>query len=358
MSDVLNLENIKVYLDLMIEKQSSDMFLTFWEYPCLRINTKIVKYNNISKLDDELLDTIAKDLLWNINQEELNNLKKSIDLSLEYKSRYFRVNISKQKGHVMIVVRLLLSDIPNINLNDTGETLKKIISKTSGIIVVSWPAGSGKTTLLASMIEEINKTKAKHIISIEDPIEYVFEAKQSIIEQKELDKDIESFADALRAAMRQNPDVIFFGEMRDRDSIKNAITLAETWHLVISTTHSRSAWQTINKIIDSFDANYQNQIRSQLADSLVAIINQRMLKKKDKNDIIIAQEIMINNIAIANNIRKNDIKNINNTILISKKEWMQLLDNNLMDLCKKGIIEKDLAIANANNPNYLIENLK
>lgn len=358
MNWVLNLENVKTYLELMIDSKSSDMFLTFWEHPCLRINTKIVKYDNINKLDDNLLNIISKDLLWNISQEKLNTLRKSIDLSLEYKSRYFRVNISKQKGHMMIVVRLLLSKIPDINLNDSGETLKKIITKPSGIIIVSWPAGSGKTTLLASMIEELNQNKAKHIISIEDPIEYVFKAKQSVIEQKELDKDIESFADALRAAMRQNPDVIFFGEMRDRDSIKNAITLAETWHLVISTTHSRSAWQTISKIIDSFDADHQNQIRSQLADSLVAVINQRMLKKKEQNEIVIAQEIMINNVAIANNIRKNDIKNINNTILISKKEGMQLLDNHLMDLYKKGIIERDIAIANANNPNYLIENLE
>ncbi len=351
---LLKLSNINKYLNLMINAKASDMFLTFGEYPTLRINTKILKYNKMEVINDNMLDVIANDLAWISNKI---NFKTSIDLSLSYEDRYFRINISKQKWHMMIVVRLLLSEIPDLNWNWSSEVFKKIIWKPNWIIVVSWPAWSWKTTLLASMIENINKEEAKHIISIEDPIEYVFTSKKSIIEQKELDKDIWSFSEALKASMRQNPDVIVFWEMRDKDSIKNAITLAETWHLVITTTHARSAWQTISKIIDSFDSEHQNQIRSQLADSLVAVINQRMLKKKDTDGIVIAQEIMLNNTAIANNIRKNDIKNINNTILTSRKEWMQLLDHHLVLLVQNWVIDKNTAIINANSISYINDNL-
>lgn len=165
------------------------------------------------------------------------------------------------------------------------------------------------------MIQEINMKKKKHIISIEDPIEYVFNAEKSIIEQKELHKDVISFASALKSALRQDPDVILFGEMRDKESIKNAITLAETGHLVLTTIHSKSTGQTISKIVDSFPGEQQNQIRMQLSETLLSIISQRMLYSRKNNGIALAQEIMINNSAISNKIRKNDIKGLNNIIM-------------------------------------------
>lgn len=346
---------IDSFLDIIIQKNASDMFLTYDEYPSLRVNMQIKRLENMQILNDNILDTIFIELVNTERsklkfQEELN-----IDLSIAYNHRRFRINISQSQWHVMVVIRLLMDKIPKLADITNERIIHDIVKKPSGIILVAGPTGSGKSTLLAAMIQEINKSKEKHIISVEDPIEYIFEPEKCIIEQKELYRDVVSFSSALKFALRQNPDVILFGEMRDQDSIKNAITLAETWHLVLTTIHSKSSGQTISKIIDSFPSWQQNQVRVQLSETLLAVISQRMFHTKNHEGIALAQEIMVNNSAVSNSIRKNDIKGLNSIIMTGSKYGMKILESDLIKLVEQDIIELQDALFYANNPAYILE---
>jgi len=355
------IKNYKKYLDyllqVMIENKSSDMFLTYDEPPCFRINWTIHRFLKLPKLNDETLKWISYVIMnefeWEKFREEL-----SIDIWTELNWNRFRVNISIQKKHIMIVIRLLSSKIPTMNELWLPSIFKDLIAKKSWIILLAWPTGSWKSTTLASMIEEINQNYNKHIITIEDPIEYIFKSKKSIIEQKQLGDDITSFSSWLKSALRQNPDVVLFGEMRDLESIKNAITLSETWHLVLSTIHSRSSSQTISKIIDIFPPEQQTQVRMQLADTLLAVISQRLIKKEDTKSMTVAFEIMINNNAIANLIMENQIKQINNIIQTNRIKGMILIEDSLLELIDKQEISIQDALANANNVSYIMSELK
>ncbi len=342
------------YLDIIIEHNGSDIIFTVWEPPVVRINTQLERFTDFNILDDNTLKQLASDFISSSNKQNQNIEKEhSIDMSYTYNNRYFRVNISRQRGTIMIVARLLMNYIPDLDTLENWYVFNSLIKRPSGIILVAWPTWSWKSTLLASMIDKINKTYKKHIISIEDPIEYVYKSDKSIIEQKELWTDLSSFAEWLKSSLRQNPDIILFGEMRDPESIKNAITLAETGHLVLSTIHSKSSAQTISKIVDSFPANQQEQIRYQLSETLVAVISQRILKTEKTKDLLFPQEIMVNNSAISNCIKKNDIKSIHSSILTGKDYWMQLLDTSLIKLVEEDLIDINTALENANNPWYI-----
>jgi twitching motility protein PilT len=255
-----------------------------------------------------------------MNEEDKNNYKKylSADIGMSMHGRRYRVNVSRQRDHLMIVARLLEEKVPTVDERGLPQIFKQLTHKTNGIIFVAGPTGSGKSTTLAAMIEEINRNKARHIITIEDPIEYVFSPKKSIIEQKQLGKDVVTFASAMKYALRQRPDVILFGEARDPDSLRNAIALAETGHLVITTIHSRSAEQTINKIIAMFPADEQPQIRNQISENMTAIIIQKLLRTKDGKAMVPAHEILLNNTAVENTIRENKLNQIKNVIYTSR----------------------------------------
>ena len=353
MSDTINNKNCWAFLDLMIEQNASDMFLTYWEVPILRVSGILSREEKAEALDDWALTYITKELLVQKRHRETFEQQLNADFAVFFHNRRFRVNISKQQGHIMIVFRLFRESIPSLEEQGLPDTFHDLCKKTSGLIIFSWPTGSGKSTVLASMIEEINKKYKKHIISIEDPIEYVFSSKKSIIEQKELGMDIMSFADALKFTMRQNPDVILFWEMRDPKSLKNAVTLAETGHLVMTTIHSKSAAQTISKMIDFFPPEQQDQIRFQLSENLLAIINQRLITNKDLHSRSLVQEIMINNSAVANNIKKNDIKWLINSIMVGKKEGMISLEQALLNLIDEGKLNIEDALEYANDPKYI-----
>ncbi len=346
---------INSFLELLIEKNGSDMFLTYNEVPSIRINMQIHRMEDTQKLNDKILNRLSSELVNNETTRAKFQKELNIDLSVEHHWRRFRINVSRSQEHFMIVIRLLMNTIPKLSDVASEKVIHDIVHKPSGIILVAGPTGSGKSTLLASMIQEINEHKQKHIISIEDPIEYVFEPKQCIIEQKELYQDVVSFSSALKFALRQNPDVILFGEMRDQDSIKNAITLAETGHLVLTTIHSKSSGQTISKIIDSFPAEQQNQVRVQLSETLLAVISQRMFHTKNHEGIALAQEIMVNNSAVSNSIRKNDIKWLNSIIMTGSHYGMKLLENDLITLVEQDILDLQDALLYANNPNYILE---
>lgn len=213
--------------------------------------------------------------------------------------------------------------------------------------------GSGKSTTLAAMIEEINQNDKKHILTIEDPIEYIFEPKESIIDQKELGKDVTSFSSAMKFSLRQRPDVILFGEIRDLDGIRNAILLAETGHLVLTTIHARSAEQVLNKIIGSFNSDEQNQIRTQLAENLSAIVVQKLLKRQDNQGLTLAQEVLINTTAVANLIRENKLNQLKSVMYTGKNIGMELMEESLLKRFMQGQLTIEQILQAANNPEYI-----
>lgn len=358
MNLVRNPEKYRNYLlKMMIDNWSSDMYLTYWEPPSLRIHNQVYRINQLPKFTDDILSELAymfmDDLEWEHFRENLD-----IDLWTSFEWRRFRVNISRQQKHIMVVARLLAEKIPTLDDLWLPDIFRDLVKRTSWIILMAWPTWSWKSTTLAAMIEEVNSKYQKHIITIEDPIEYVFEPKKAVVEQKQLGSDVLSFSKALKAALRQKPDVILFWEMRDLDSIKNAITLAETWHLVLSTIHSKSSSQTINKIIDTFPADQQNQVRVQLSETLLSVISQRLIRKKDWKWMVPAHEILVNNSAVSNLIRESQIKQINNVIQTNRWSWMQLLEEHLLELLEKWLIDLDSAIANSNEPNYIMWEVK
>jgi len=257
----------------------------------------------------------------------------------------------------MIVLRLLNANIPNLDELNLPDIYKEVCKRWQWLILVTWPTWSWKTTTLSAMIDYINSNYSKHIITIEDPIEYVHPHKKSIMEHKEIWRDVPDYKTALMWAMRQNPQVLLFWEMRTRDEMEMALTLAETWHLVFSTVHTRWAYQTITRILDSFSWPEKNQIRLQLADNLVAIFSQRLLKLKDGTWIKMAKEILANNSAIANLIRENELHQIPTVIQMWQREWMQLLEKDIIDYIKMWFITEEEWLKYSNNPKLIKEAL-
>lgn len=282
---------------------------------------------------------------------------KNLDFSFQFQDSRFRGNISFQNGYYMTVLRLLSQHIPSIKDLHLPLIYQDITKTGQGLILVTGPTGSGKSTTLAAMINEINSNYAKHIITIEDPIEYVHNHKKSIVEQKEIGRDVPDYNTALLGAMRQNPQVILFGEMRDMHEIEMALKLAETGHLVFSTLHTRSAYQTISRIIDAFPAGQQNQIRLQLADTLVAVFSQRLLKKNDGSGMILAKEILIKNTAISHLIRENELHQIPSIMQTSSREGMQIIEHDLLQFINEGDITLEEGLKYANMPKFIKENV-
>ena len=335
-------------LQLMIQNKSSDIYFTYWEEPALRIYGEVVRVTTTPKLEDSTLEAISN-ILMTEEDQELYKQNLSCDLWYSVHGRRYRINISRQRGHKMIVARLLEEKIPTIEDLWLPEILKTLTKKTSGIVFVAWPTWSWKSTTLAAMIEEINTTRASHVITIEDPIEYVFEPKKSLFEQKQLWKDVISFASAMKYAMRQRPDVILFWETRDPESLRNAIALAETWHLVLTTIHSRSAEQTINKIISMVPEDEQPTIKNQICENLTAVVVQKLLRTVDWKWMVPAHEILLNNKAVENTIRENKMNQLRNVMYTYRTSGMSLLEDDLLRLVKQWKITPEMAMFNAND---------
>lgn len=344
-------------LQVMIDNNGSDMYITTWAYPAIKIG------GEITSIDEDMEHLVWKDTfefaqsLVTEDQHKKLVEEKNLDFSFGHSDRRFRVNISFQMGNYMIVLRLLSSDIPDIERLWLSEVYTDVTKLWQGLVLVTGPTGSWKTTTLASMINYINENYRKHIITIEDPVEYLHKHKKSIIEQKEIGKDVPDYTTALVGAMRQNPQVILFGEMRNREEIEMALTLAETGHLVFSTLHTRSAGQTISRIIDTFQETERAQIRLQLADALVAIFSQRLLVLQDGTGVKMAKEILINNSAIANLIRENDLHQIQTVMQMWKREGMQLLEDDIINMVQTGEISREEWYKYANNPKLIREAL-
>jgi twitching motility protein PilT len=340
---------LKRILETAIKQQASDVHISPGQPPILRIFGTLfplVKEKIITPEDSKNLAFLLMDEF----QREKFLKEKDLDFSYDFEGKArFRVNAFFQLGGISIAMRLIPSKIRTIEELNLPPILHQFTKAQQGFVLVCGPASHGKSTTLAALIDEINHTRTEHIITIEDPIEYIFEDDRSIIEQREIGKDALSFPRALRAALREDPDVIMVGEMRDQETMAIAITAAETGHLVFATLHTNSAAQTIHRIVDSFPPEQQNQVRAQLSGSLLGIISQRLIPRV-KGGLIPACEVMINTPAIANLIRENKIHEIPSVIETSAEIGMITLNRSLADLVKRGEISFENALNYSLNP--------
>lgn len=325
-----------------VERKASDLHLSVGTPPIFRISSQLIPFDSkgLKKSDTErLARTILSDKEY---KELLDTGEVDTSYQIDDGSR-FRVNAYLQKQQITIAARVIPTRIPTLEELRLPSILSSLAMKPQGLILVTGPTGSGKTTTLAAMLDLINSQVAKHIITLEDPIEYLHQHKQSVIHQREIGHDSQTFANGLRAALRQDPDVILVGEMRDLETVSTAITAAETGHLVLATLHTNGAAQTINRIIDVFPANHQAQIRLQLADLLQGIISQRLLPRADGKGSVAATELLVNHPAVANLIRNAKVDQIANIIQTSRAQGMHLMETSLQDLVKAGTIRRETA---------------
>jgi len=346
------LQNLKKILDITIKENASDLLISVNHPPVIRITGKLVPLIKEKKITDEDSKGLAFSLMDEFKKNKLLN-EKEIDFSYDFDGKArFRVNIFFQKGKISLALRLISPNIKTIEDLSLPPVLHEFTNKSQGLILVTGASGQGKSTTLAALIDEVNHTRAVHIITIEDPIEYIFKADRSVIEQREVLIDTNSFASALRSSFRQNPDVIMVGEMRDLETISTTITAAETGHLVFATLHTNSASQAIHRIIDVFPAEQQNQIRFQLAGSLLGVVSQRLIPRL-KGGFIPACEIMVCNTAVSNLIRENKTHEIPIVIETSLREGMVSLNRSLYDLVKKNEVSLKDSIDYSLNPTEL-----
>jgi twitching motility protein PilT len=342
----------KGILSAAVEKKASDLHVSVDHSPTLRIMGKLTAIAEMDVITPEISREIAYYLM---NEKQKNKFleEKEIDFSYDFENRNrFRVNIFLQRGNVSCSLRLVPTEIKSVEELDLPPVLHMFTEASQGLVLVTGPSSHGKSTTLAALIDKINRDLFRRIITIEDPIEYIFQDKKSIIDQREVYYDTDSFANALKSAFRQDPDIIMVGEMRDPETIATAITAAETGHLVFSTLHTNSASESIHRIIDSFPAFQQNQIRSQLATSLLGVVSQRLLPRKT-GGLIPACEIMVSNSASANIIREGRTHELDLVIETSAGEGMISLNQALADLIQRGEISVDDALMYSKRPSEL-----
>ncbi|MFC2048837.1 type IV pilus twitching motility protein PilT [Elusimicrobiota bacterium] len=351
-------ELLQKLMKMMLEVNASDLHLRPNSKPIIRLNKSLRLASNFEILSDEDMGNLIEFIL---NDEQLKEFKETHEIDLSFclrgLSRY-RVNAFMQRGLINIVMRLVPDTIKTIDDIQLPESIKKISMESRGLILVTGTTGSGKSTTLAAMIDHINSNSSKHIITIEDPIEFIHKDKKSIVSQRELDLDTFSFEAALKHIVRQDPDVILVGEMRDPKTMATAITAAETGHLVLSTIHTINAMQTVTRIVDIFPPHQQNQIRLQLADSLCAVVSQRLLPRKDNKGMIPAVEILVATGLIRTMIEENTISDIHEQMEKGAYYGMQTFNHALELLYKEGHVTLDAAKEYATNPEDLVLRIK
>ncbi len=339
-------------LDLTAKEKASDLHFAVGRRPTLRMDGRLTSLSKEDVLTKEVVEGMTKALVPEDRWDEfIFDRELDFSYSLSDKAR-FRVNVYFQKGNMAAALRLITPDIRTIEQLNLPPVLHDFTTPNQGFVLVVGPAGQGKSTTLAALVDEINHKRTEHIITIEDPMEYIFTQDRSIIDQREVHSDTPSFKRALRSILRQDPDIIMIGEMRDAETMNTAITAAETGHLVFSTLHTNSAAQTIDRIIDTFPAAQQGQIRSQLASTLLGIVSQRLIPRLSGGRIP-AYEVMITNSAIRNLIREDKIYQIDLVIETSIQEKMISLNRSLANLVKQGEISLKSAQQHSLNPNEL-----
>ena len=329
-------------LSRTIEMGASDLHLTVGLAPTVRNNGRLISLGNEKLLPDDMV-IIAKEILKDNYEKYISTGEFDTSYSIQGIGR-FRVNVFKQRNSDAVAIRVISLKIPTLNELKHPDVLKDVIKKKRGLVLVTGPTGSGKSTTLAAMIHEINNTKEGHIITLEDPIEYLHKHNKCIVNQREIGKDSHSYKNALKAILREDPDIIFVGEMRDLETISIAITAAETGHLVFSTLHTIGAAKTIDRIIDVFPPHQQQQIKIQLASLLQAVISQQLLENSLGNGRVAALEIMITTPGIQNLIREGKTHQIESAVQTGSKYGMKTMDMSLAELYRKGVISFETAM--------------
>ncbi|HPU00475.1 MAG TPA: type IV pilus twitching motility protein PilT [Bacillota bacterium] len=348
---------INTLLEKAINLKASDLHLSAGLPPIIRIHGELYPLEDYPPLDPDDTEALAGQVM-DERKEKIFKEKGEVDLSYSRRSLgRFRVNVYRQRSSVAIALRILNSNIPSFASLNLPSVIKDFTLYQKGLLLVTGPTGSGKSTTLASFIDMINEQRSCHILTLEDPIEYLHQNKNSMVNQREIGQDSTSFAAALRAALRQDPDVILVGEMRDLETISIAITAAETGHLVLATLHTVDAVQTIDRVIDVFPPHQQQQVRIQLANTLIGVIAQRLLKRKDGSGRVPAVEILVSNPAVRNLIREGKIHQIYSVIQTGRRQGMQLMDSHLEELYRQGIIDRQTALENATDPETLAKNI-
>jgi twitching motility protein PilT len=345
--------NLSEILEKAVANEASDIHLKVGSIPLFRINGEMMK-SDFDIVSKEHFEKFIEDL--NIDEFLLNKLENNRQVDVGYGVRgvgRFRVNLFYQRGSLAGVFRFIPFDIPTLDDLNLPEVLSKIALQPRGLLLVTGVTGSGKSTTLASMVDLINKNKKKHIITIEDPIEFLHKDINSSVVQRQVGYDTVSFASGLKGALREDPDVILVGEMRDRETITTALEAVETGHLVMSTLHTKDATETINRIISSFDLSQQSQIRLQLSATIEAVISQRLIPKKDGNGMVPAVEIMVATEFVRDAILDPEkSSNIKRSIEMNRDtHGTQTFDQSLLELYQDDLIDFDKAMEFATNPN-------
>jgi len=337
----------------MVEQDASDLHLIDGIPPAIRINGELTYLNEDVTYHKDMREFFDEIVVDQVKKERFRR-DQELDFSYELENvARFRINVYHQKGTIAFSVRHVPLTIPRLEDLSLPVILKELTRKPNGLVLVTGPAGSGKSTTLAAMVELINEERSLHIITVEDPIEYVYTARKSILSQREVGDDTKSFSLALRHVLRQDPDVILIGEMRDLETMQAAITAAETGHLVFSTLHTTSAAQTIDRIVDVFPPHQQAQIRSQLSITMQAVITQKLLRRANAKGRVPATEILMATPALRNLIREAKGYQLYGQIEMGKEYGMHTMEQNLSELLKKGIIMREDALMSANVSEYI-----
>ncbi|TGA99523.1 type IV pilus twitching motility protein PilT [Sporolactobacillus shoreae] len=322
---------LKEYLEIACERKASDLHISVGIPPTIRINGELVALDR-PVISPEDSDAMVRGIL---SDEQFSKLDSQGELDFSYsipKLSRFRVNAFRQRSCFSLAFRVIPQNVPDLASLQLPEILASLCQRPHGLFLVTGPTGSGKSTTLAALVDDMNKSMRRHIITLEDPIEYLHKHNQCIIQQREVGNDTHSFALGLRAALREDPDVILVGEMRDLETIRTALTAAETGHLVLATLHTNDAVSTVDRIIDVFPAEQQGQIRIQLAAELVAVISQRLFPTPDFSGRRVATEVMINNKAISHLIREKKIYQIPSVIQVNRAQGMQTMASCIQDM--------------------------
>jgi twitching motility protein PilT len=344
-------------LRIVIDKKASDLHIVPGYFPTIRVSGELYQMTTLAQITDKEAEAMLFSIL---NEEQKENLvaNRELDLAYGFENFRFRINMYYAQGVVCASFRLIPNRIRTIEELSLPSYLKNCVDYRQGLVLLTGPTGEGKSTTLASLINEINHKYARHIITIEDPVEYLYPRAKSIMSQRELHQDTHSWSLSLKSALREDPDVILVGEMRDFDTIQLALTAAETGHLVFSTLHTNSAPESIDRIIDIFPPHQQNQVKNQLSSVLRMIITQRLLPRQGSIDRIPAIEVLINTSAVATTIREGKTYLISNILETSEGEGLVLFEKNLLSLYRGGFISKETAFSYAIRPKELEKFIK
>jgi len=342
---------IKELLKKACDEGASDLHILVNLPPALRIDGELKFVEGLKEVTGKDMEAMLAALISADEKKKFYD-EKELDVSFDQDGYRFRINFHFERGNIGLVARVISGDIPTMQDLAMPQVVYNLLDLKQGLILVTGPTGCGKSTTLASMVDYINSNKFSNIITLEDPIEYLFNSKKSIIMQRQLGRDMSNFSSGLRHALRQDPDVIMVGEMRDLETIATTITLAETGHLVLATLHTYNAAQTVDRIIDIFPPHQQNQVRTQLSMTLAGVVSQRLLQKIDGGRVA-AREVMINNPAISNIIRENKVAQMRTVIETSSREGMISLDQDIKRLYSEKLISKETARSYMDNPEVL-----